>query len=385
MNAALPAVLLLTAVLERTAGVTLRAAVKELPADGTSVARIKISVHNANGLPAPDETQVILRATLGDLPESVRTRGGEAVVDFRAGTIAGDATIEANALEQWDQLTLRLIPGAPAALALRGDRRSLLCDGADSTELHVAIRDAHGNRLEKVPVQLAVEGGRAPAGQIDGSSWWDGKDLIARYRAPAACASSAVMVTAQSEGVRASWTLRLAPPPTRSGLGLRMNGQWNLGRLLAPTAELEGDMRPTDAFETMQATASVELLASSFTVPVASQSQGPYQLVVRPLAVSAYLGPRFRLYRIDQLSVYVGGGLDGHYARVRSWSSQGSVAQVEQGFALGVHARVGAALELGPGSLNVQVRYVYANLDSLRSFHGQIGGVGLGVGYRFGF
>jgi len=144
-------------------------------------------------------------------------------------------------------------------------------------------------------------------------------------------------------------------------------------------------MRPTDAFEAMQASASLELLAGSFTVPVASESQGQYQLVVRPLAFSAYLGPRFKLYQIDRLTLFAGGGLDAHYARVRSWSSQGSIQQVEQGFAAGVHARAGGFVELGPGSLTFQVRYVYANLDSLRSFHGQIGGVGLGVGYRYGF
>ncbi len=371
------------AVLDKNAGVTLRSAVKELPADGVSIAKVQISVRNASGQPAPDDTQVSLRATLGEVPGTVRTRGGQAEVEFRAGTMAGEATIEANALEQWEQISLRLVPGAPAALALRGDRRSLLCDGSDSTELHVAIKDAHGNRLERVPVELAVEG--VKGGAIEEPSWWEGKDLIARYRAPAGCPTSAVMVVAQSAGVRASWTLRLAPPPTHSGVSARLTGQWNLGRLMAPAFELEGDMRPTDAFEAMQASASLELLAGSFTVPVASESQGQYQLVVRPLAFSAYLGPRFKLYQIDRLTLFAGGGLDAHYARVRSWSSQGSIQQVEQGFAAGVHARAGGFVELGPGSLTFQVRYVYANLDSLRSFHGQIGGVGLGVGYRYGF
>jgi hypothetical protein len=366
-----------------SAAIYLSASAPSLTADGLSSLRVRIAVRDANGKPAPDDTTVSLHASLGQIADTVRTRGGVGVAEFVAGTVAGEADIEVNALETWSRLELPILPDRPAAVVLTGDRRTLRCDGSDSTELRVAVADAHGNLLDRPDVTVSI--GSRHGGRIELLPAAEPGERLAWYHAPSGCNGQPVMVNASYQGLSSTLSLWLSPGESTGGVTLRINGVYNFGRLLAPTAELEGDVRLPDVFERLSASASVEMLVGSMQTPVEPASGSPYQLNSRVLLYSAYLGPKLAVYQGEGVSVWLGAGGDAHYFRVRDWSSLGSAPGYEHGWAFGAHGRAELALEAGPGALSLQLRYVYANPTSSSRYTGQVGGLGAGLGYRFAF
>lgn len=361
---------------------TLEASAREVPADGLSRLVLQLSARDARGFPAPDGTELALTTTLGTLPATVRTREGHATVEWVPGREAGEARVQARWEDASASTTVRLLPGAPARLRVRTEAREVLCDGTDSAQVHLLVQDAHGNPLDGVPISLSAAGTQAEHGRFERVAALGGGEFVTRFHPPARCEGGVATVLAAAGEARGDARLTLAPRTPR-GLTVRLGAQSNLGRLVQPSLEVEGDVRPYALGERLAASASLQVASGRFSLRGESAGHEPFELSGQALTATLSAGARWRVPLTRSLSAYVGAGLDAHLARFSWRLSLDPASQTQLTPAFGGHARLGLAWTLGPGELVLQGRYGLARLPEGLTFQGALGGLSTSLGYRF--
>jgi len=115
----------------RASRIALTAESPVIPPDGAT--NVKVAVSAADGGPVDDGTRIIMTATLGHIePDEVRTKDGQALVAYRAGSAPGDAKVTAAVDSARAELTITLrsaaanppslpapVPGASGGFDLR--------------------------------------------------------------------------------------------------------------------------------------------------------------------------------------------------------------------------------------------------------------------------
>ncbi|WP_375769697.1 hypothetical protein NR798_02085 [Archangium gephyra] len=354
----------------------------QLPADGLSRVSLKISARDAKGLLAPDGTVLLLSTTLGRLPASVTTREGRATAELESVRQTGEALIQVRWEDQSVSTTVRLIPGEPARLRVRTEEREVLCDGRDSTQVHLLVEDLYGNPLDGVPITLRAAGTQAEHGRFERVASLGGGEFVTRYHPPERCEGGVATVLAAAREARGDAHLTLASRTPR-GLTLRLGAQSNLGRLVQPSLELEADVRPYALGERLAANASVQVAWGRFSLRGESVAHEPFDLNAQALTTTVSAGARWFLPLPGTLSAYAGAGLDAHLVHIdwRLSLDPGGQRQVSPAF--GGHVRLGLVYPLGPGELVLQGRYGLARLPAGGTFQGPIGGLSTSLGYRF--
>ncbi|REG15419.1 hypothetical protein ATI61_1244 [Archangium gephyra] len=355
---------------------------RELPADGLSRVSLRISARDAKGLLAPDGTVLLLSTTLGRLPSSVTTREGRATVELESVRRTGEALVEVRWEDQSVSTTVRLVPGEPARLRVRTEKDEVLCDGRDSTQVHLLVEDLYGNPLDSVPITLRAAGTQAEHGRFERVASLGSGEFVTRYHAPVRCEGGVATVLAAAREARGDARLTLASRMPR-GLALRLGAQSNLGRLVQPSLELEGDVRPYALGEKLAASASVQVAWGSFSLRGESAAHEPFDLNAQAFTTTVSVGARWLERLTGPLSGYAGAGLDGHLVHIdwRLSLDPGRQRQVSPAF--GGHVRLGLVYPLGPGELVLQGRYGLARLPEGGTFQGPIGGLSTSLGYRF--
>ena len=354
----------------------------ELPADGLSRVGIRISARDAKGLPAPDGTELLLSTTLGRLPTSVTTREGRATVELESVRRTGEALVQVRWEDQSVSTTVRLVPGEPARLRVRPEKEEVLCDGRDSTQVHLLVEDAYGNPLDGVPITLRAAGTQAEHGRFERVASLGGGEFVTRFHAPARCEGGVATVLAAAREARGDAHLMLASRMPR-GMAVRLGAQSNLGRWVQPALELEGDVRPYALGERLAASASVQVAWGRFSLRGESAAHEPFELSAQALTTTVSVGARWLVPLTGALSGYAGAGLDAHLVHIDWRISLDPGAQRQFSPALGGHVRLGVTYPLGPGELVLQGRYGLARLPESGTFQGPIGGLSTSLGYRF--
>ncbi|WPB76771.1 Ig-like domain-containing protein [Archangium violaceum] len=355
---------------------------QELPADGLSRVKLKLSARDAKGLPAPDGTVLVLSTTLGRLPASVTTREGRATVELESVRQTGEARVEVRWEAQSVGTTVRLVPGEPARMRVRTEKNEVLCDGRDSTQVHLMVEDLYGNPLDGVPITLSAAGTQAEHGRFERVASLGGGEFVTRFHAPARCEGGVATVLAAAREARGDARLHLASRIPR-GLTVRLGAQSNLGRLVQPSLELEGDVRPYALGERLAASASVQMAWGRFSLRGESAAHEPFELSARALTTTVSVGARWLVPVTGALSGYAGAGLDAHLVHIDWRISLDPGSQRQFSPAFGGHVRLGVAYSLGPGELLLQGRYGLARLPEGGTFQGPIGGLSTSLGYRF--
>ncbi|MFY0562892.1 hypothetical protein ACN28E_03525 [Archangium lansingense] len=360
---------------------TLEITAQEMPADGVSRLHLKMSARDAKGLLVPDGTELHLSTTLGQLPASVKTREGRATAELLSVRKAGEALVQVRWEDQSASGSLRLVPGEPARLRVRTEEREVLCDGRDSTQVHLLVEDLHGNPLDGVPITLRAAGTQAEYGRFERVAALGGGEFVTRFHAPSRCEGGVATVLAAAGEARGDAALTLASRMPR-GLTLRLGAQSNLGRLVQPSLELEGDLRPYALGERLSASASVQVAWGRFSLRGESAAHEPFDLTGQALTTTVSAGARWFLPLTGRLVGYVGAGLDAHLVRIDWRLSLDPGGQRQVAPAFGGHVRLGVAYPLGPGELMLQGRYGLARLPEDGTFLGPIGGLSSSLGYR---
>ncbi|WP_257460385.1 invasin domain 3-containing protein [Archangium lipolyticum] len=361
---------------------TLEANARELPADGVTRLVLQLTARDPKGALAPDGTVVSLTSTLGMVPASVKTREGRATVELVSGHQSGEALVEARWENASASTSVRLVPGAPARLRVRTEEREVRCDGLDSARVHLVVQDTHGNPLDGVPITLSAAGTQAEHGYFERVAALGGGEFVSRFHAPSRCEGGLATVLAAAGDARGDARLTLSPRTPRA-LTVRLGAQSNLARLIQPSLELEGDLRPYAFGERLAASASVQVAWGSLSLRGQTPAQEDFDLKVGALTTTVSAGARWLQPLTDTLSAYAGAGLDAHLVQF-TWNislEEGSQRQLSA--ALGGHLRLGLMRSLGPGELMLQARYGLARLPENGAFRGPIGGLSASLGYRF--
>jgi hypothetical protein len=371
----------LTLLLRPPPRLVLASAARELPADGFSRVGLRLIARDATGLPVPDGTEVALSSSLGTVPASVRTREGSATFELVADRKAGEALIQARLPDVDTRASVRLLPGAPARLRVRAEHPSVQCNGRDTTQVYVLVQDAHGNPLEEALPLLSAAGSQAERGQFERVAALGRGEFVTLYRPPTRCEGGEATLLAAAGEARGDARLTLTPR-TPLGLTLRLGAQSNLGRLLMPTVELEGDARPYALGERLAASFGLQVSWGQLELGGQTAGGGPFQVQVRPLLSTASAGARWHLPLTSHLTGYAGAGVDLHLASITYRLSLLDEERQHLSLVAGGHARLGLTLTLGPGELVLQGRFGLARLPESAPFRGTLGGLSGSLGYR---
>jgi len=123
----------------------------EIVADGLSGAALSATLLDSTGNAVPDGTPVLFEILSGGglLPGASSTAGGVAEAALTSGTIVSTATIRASTGDLSDTITVRYVPGDPAALLLAADPAGVLANGQEISAIAATAKDLFGNRVKR--------------------------------------------------------------------------------------------------------------------------------------------------------------------------------------------------------------------------------------------
>lgn len=129
--------------------------------NGTS--RITVLAYRSDGIPVVDGTAIDMTSTLGSVQAKIFTNKGVASVDFRGGTISGDATVAASSGALTPVTTTVKVGTTSMFLTLSASPASFVFGGGTSNLTCVAF-DENKVPLANVPVQFTTDSGTLDSG-----------------------------------------------------------------------------------------------------------------------------------------------------------------------------------------------------------------------------
>lgn len=132
--------------------VSVVAADRRIPADGTTTTTITVTIRNAKGNPAPDKTPVGFRTNLGLIsPAKALLSTGVATATLTAATIPGTARVRAESRGVSGSVNVEFIPtsrsNVAAHLALVASQQQIPADGTSQTTITALVSDVHNNAV----------------------------------------------------------------------------------------------------------------------------------------------------------------------------------------------------------------------------------------------
>jgi hypothetical protein len=362
-----------------------------LPADGRSRARLMIAIADRTGNP------------LDDLPISVSCEPGKTgqVSGLGKGKYRSIYTAPVRvtgkvvcALEGEggepaplrQEIHIELIPPVPAVIEAQPDAYRLPMDGGSRAVIAISLSDHRREPLEGVLLRA-----KAPIGTLGQVQEVGQGRYQVVYTAPTGTRSTRVRIVIEagkgehlvSKGVVIVLEAPEPPPPPAPRLSI---SPWagimtNFARIHFATFALEGAFKlPFGADRFYLA------LEGGFRFGASESSSNLDGVSVKTeleqfplhLAVIFKLNPHRRLTPWAG----IGGG-----AELVQWSisTTGGDKERDNQIVPGVFASLGADWQLGPGALFITVRYVYAYLTAhgnSNRIKGNLGGLGVGLGYR---
>lgn len=286
-----------------------------------------------------------------------------------------EAAVEARLGDASDRRELALGPAAPAAIDVKVDPPELPADGSAASEVRVALTDRFGNGVDHPALAVETERGVAAPLARDGVGSWRG-----RYAPGWIPGGGEDAVVARAGELVARVPVRLLDPPRILGATVRAGALHALGGFTAPYLGGELEAWPlrfggrwgaalglARAASSRQETAQVGPAAHALETSSALWPIEATALARRPLG--------------QRLTGVAGAGVQA--VRIHSTIAlDGERTADEWGWALGVHARAGAALEVPSWRARVRVEALLGwQADAgMRSFRGALGTFGLAVG-----
>jgi len=364
-----------------------------LPADGQSHALLSVIARDAFGRALPEGAPLSVTTTLGAVPREVHTSQGRAAIPLTASKEAGEATVVVRVGDESRTVSVRMLPGAPAEVSISPEHPSVLCDGRDGTDLRLFVKDAYGNGLDGVPIQLAMVGPQERRlGRLDRVAALGKGEFIARYHAPLDCPPGPLALEAVAGELHAHRELKLFRSfPHLVGVTVRGGAQHNLSNLPWLLLQAEAESNTGVLEERLLATVGVQLAYGNFTFGGNYGGSGTFNSQVRMVMGVLSLGPRFTAFEKGKVTGYVGAGLDGYLAHITESLQLGGVTSGPEYLVpapfVGVHVRAGLTYALGQGALTLEARYAAASLneEKLLLHIEQLAGLSGTVGYRMAF
>lgn len=335
-----------------------RLSVRTVNADGVAVAgRVTIDVQGAQWV--PDDDFASSHTGVVKAPARKLSAGDTVEVHARASGIA-PCTLER-------ALHLPLTAGIPAQVRLIGEPLETLL-GSERALLAIEVTDEGGNVLSDVSVKAEAKALRAVEVERTSKGQYGVRLVAPDVRAPQEVSVRVVAGDAHSE-----FSMRVVPRPATTAVALRGVGMWNLGAMTTAGVEVEAQ----------QSLPGVSRLAF-----IATASSGTSRISDGPATASltmtgAGLGARWLLLGLDRrLQVAVSAGPQARFLRSHVvLPTQATNASVTA-FGAGAHAEAG--WRIGRGTIHLRSGYTWM-APSEGVVEGQLGGLELGAGYRFGF
>jgi opacity protein-like surface antigen len=168
-------------------------------------------------------------------------------------------------------------------------------------------------------------------------------------------------------------------------VGIRGGLVSNLGPFVAPRVDLEFGVRLPFFRGRLSVLLATGAYGSTDQREASSESFGRFTVDAEVLVWPAELNLLLRLLPGYPFSPYLGAGA-GHYLVMQRITPAGLPARDHQDSVFGAQCFAGLEYRLGPGVLLLEGRYLYVHVEAPASeggFYGQLGGLGLALGYRF--
>ena len=265
---------------------------------------------------------------------------------------------------------VKLLPGKPASLRI-DPMEDIVADGSAGATLIVAAFDQWGNEVSPGAVELAADGGRIVAANLDATS----RRFRALYVPTPRDEDDVVEIEASLGKVKTRKALRLrARPRPLLLVGPSVGSAWSYGDVLAVGPELSLLLRLPVLDGAVHAGVTLGLhegIGSASTVAFAQYRTFPVLLEAgwRPLLtpeLGIHLGGAGGLVVVDSAILII----------------DGEVRAIEPGLAGA--AVVGVFYRLGPGVIEVDARLGYGAVLGTPFIDAHPFGAGVVVGYRFG-
>ncbi len=245
-------------------------------------------------------------------------------------------------------------------------REPLRADGRATTAVRIRLLDPRGRVVPGAKPTLAVD-----RGALEGTPEPDGDAWRIDWRAPPDLPADRLARLTVSEGrYTGEHPLKLAPDFAPLSLAATVGGRFNAGAVSSPAGAVSGAWRPSLWDGLLGAHLKVGVYQAQ--VRVTGPDGAVAAQVVSPSA-TALVGAHLSFGRWS-VAALVGGGAQIAVTTVASASQVTALPAFE--------AAVLGGRRLGPGSLELEVSFLYSRLDiPLARLHA--GGLFVGLGYRF--
>ena len=189
---------------------TLSFANSTLVADGASQTSVTVQSFDSFLNPASGTSLPQISATLGSVSSPLQSGVGTYQATFTAGTQAGTADVTATINGASASGSITLDPGPPATLTVGGTPLEIPADGTSSIPLSMSVRDANGNGVPGLSLNLSADnGGSFPIFKDGGSGDYEATYIGSTVAGPA-------RITASTDGVSGTLDVTLTPGPPDS-------------------------------------------------------------------------------------------------------------------------------------------------------------------------
>ena len=362
-----------------------------LPADGRSRARLMITIGDRTGNPL-DQLPMSVSCQPGKVGQvSERGKGKyQAVYTAPVRTTGKVACVleveygEPTPLRR--EINIELIPPVPAVIEAQPGTYRLPMDGVSGTAIAINLRDHRGEPLEGVLLRA-----RAPIGTV-GPPQEEGQGAYrVTYTAPAGTKSTRVRIVIEAgqgehlvtKGVVIVLEAPEPPPPPAPRLSIApwMGFMTNFARFNYMTFALEGAVKlPFGADRFYLALEG----GFRFAADESSSNLDDISVKTELEQFPVHLAVIFKLDPHKNLTPWAGIGAGAEFVQW-SISAKGGAKERDHQVVPGIFASLGADWQVGPGSLFITVRYLYAYLTAhgeVSRIKGNVGGLDVGLGYR---
>jgi len=272
-----------------------------------------------------------------------------------------------------DAVAVSIQPGLIAGVSVEVDPPILRAGPGSVAWVYVALEDRSGARVTDASLKVDVSEGRL--GELKPRG--DGR-FVAEYTPEPGSRVRDVVVTAESDGVRSATRLSVQPRTLRVGFGPWLGWQTNLGEVSAPTVGADLDIRLRSKF--VGESLMLRLGAAGYLVSADVPNVG------EPLELGATMVPLHTAFLLRDdpgaFGVWVGAGGAAAMQRVSLRSPVGVLSEGTRWLVgpMGI-AGVGRRLLGGEGFVEARASWLSGRTGQV-GFSGNLGGVGVGLGWR---
>ncbi len=369
---------------------------RSLVADGRSRAAIRVELKDQARNPLPGKAVRILAdrgklSKIGDMGDGVYTawltspkKRSKEGVRIRASLKMGIGRDRSRYFFLEKEGRVSLVTGKPALIAVEATSLSLQADGTSSSKITTKITDASGNPIIGESLLVTASRGRVEEVKEHGDGNYSFNYIASKEKHEQI---ARITITNPRGDFTKVAKIVLTPRPRNFGIGPKFGYITNFGKVSGFYPGLEGSY----IFPWLSRVTAISLEAGYYSSSNEESGQdeaGDYKygidLKIIPIFVNG-------IYRIPagRLRAYVGGGLGVLVTNSKlSYSRQPTLTS--NSWVFGVHGLGGVEMKLGPGNALVELKYNYSKLDSKletssSTIEGNVGGLIVGVGYRFMF